>query len=327
MDDWNVSINTTGSNPIPIKVDIDLIISILVPLRVYLIFRFFAFYSNWTDDRAERICNECGVEGGVGFALKAELKERPYINVGLLMVFSILIFGYGLRNIELAFMQKATIKNFQDWRYILNGFWCIFMTILTVGYGDLYPQTHLGRAICVVACLWGTFLISLMVVSITISVDFTSQESKAYDEIKKDLIQYNLKNKALNMIRNSIILKNIIEQDDETSFIDNKNYKISLKQSLINFKKSVLEFRQCRQQVITQENEISTETILNKLNQCISEDIEEVINISKLQVTSLIGHITYSKEVQRQIKFCTENLKNLTIGLHKCIKPGEYIIN
>jgi hypothetical protein len=69
------------------------------------------------------------------------------------MVISILIFGYGLRNIEAAFMQKTSMNKFQDWSYIWNGFWCIVITILTIGYGDFYPQTHLGRAIAVIACM------------------------------------------------------------------------------------------------------------------------------------------------------------------------------
>ncbi len=104
MNNVRVIINTTGSNPRPIEVDIDLLISIVVPLRAYLLFRIFSFYSAWADDRAEKICNECSAKGGVGFAVKAELKERPYTVVSFLLVLSIIIFGYGLRNIELAFM-------------------------------------------------------------------------------------------------------------------------------------------------------------------------------------------------------------------------------
>lgn len=51
--------------------------------------------------------------------------------------------------------------------------WCIIITMTTVGFGDFYPSTHLGRFIGVLACFWGTFLVSLMVVSLTISSEFT----------------------------------------------------------------------------------------------------------------------------------------------------------
>jgi hypothetical protein len=50
--------------------------------------------------------------------------------------------------------------------------WCTIITMATVGYGDFYPETHIGRVIAILACIWGNFLISLMVVSLTISSEF-----------------------------------------------------------------------------------------------------------------------------------------------------------
>ncbi len=166
----NVRVNIPKTNGDPCYVDLDLFLSSLIPLRVYLLFRYFSCYSSWADDRAEKICNECNTLGGISFAIKAELKERPYTMVGVLMILSILIFGYALRNVEVAFMQNMPSNKFLDWTYEWNGLWCIVITILTVGYGDFYPQTHVGRVIAVVSCLWGTFLISLMVISVNISV-------------------------------------------------------------------------------------------------------------------------------------------------------------
>jgi hypothetical protein len=322
MNNVKVKISTTGTNPQPVEVDIDLLISIIVPLRAYLLFRIFAFYSAWADDRAEKICNECNASGGVGFAVKAELKERPYTVVSFLLVISFIIFGYGLRNIELAFMQKAPIKSFQDWRYIWNGFWCIVMTVLTVGYGDYYPQTHVGRLIAVVACLWGTFLISLMVVSLTNSVDFTPQEQKAYDEIKKELTQKKLKYLGVDYIRATTKLKYLIEAEEDASFNqvqDRSQAKKEFNQALLKFKKSLEEFRHYRRLVILQENEISTETILARLNMLVTEDMENLINLSNLQITSLIGHISYSKDIQSQIKNYAQRLNKLTSALHETI--------
>ena len=323
MNNVNCGISTTGSNPVVIQVDLELIISILVPLRVFLLFRYFSLYSSWADDRAEKICNECNANGGVTFAIKAELKERPYIAVGTLMILSILIFGYGLRNVEVAFMQNVTINKFQDWRYIWNGLWCIVITILTVGYGDYYPQTHLGRAIAVVACLWGTFLISLMVVSMTNSVDFTPQEEKAYDEIKKDDMHFKIKHKALMMIRHCVQLKNVIdlENDSNSNLLNDKEYTMKYKQALTKYKKSLGELRSFRKYVISREHEISTETIINKLNQCVTEDVEDLINMSQLHVVNLIEHIKWSKHFQEQIKTYVSTLEKLTSGLHACVTP------
>jgi hypothetical protein len=328
MNNWKVSINTTGSNPFLVEVELDLLTSIIVPWRIYLLFKFYANYSIWADDRAEKICSESNTQGGPSFAFKAQLKDRPYLTVSIILVVSILIFGYGLRNIELAFMQKAPINKFQDWRYIWNGFWCIFITVLTIGYGDYYPQTHVGRALAVLACLWGTFLISLMVVSISSSVDFTPQEQMAYDEIKRDRMKIKLKTKALTMIRHASILKNVINQHRDSVTVNEneyeyKYYKMTINQALKKYKKALQDFQSFRSHVICQDYEVSTETMLSKINHTITDEMEELVNISNLNVTSLKGHLGYSIEVQKQIKTYTKKLHKLTKALHSCINKDD----
>lgn len=37
----------------------------------------------------------------------------------------------------------------------------------TVGYGDFFPRTLIGRLIDVLLVVWGTFVVSLMVVVLT----------------------------------------------------------------------------------------------------------------------------------------------------------------
>ena len=51
-----INISTTDTNPQTIPIDLDLFFSVFVPFRVYLLFKFYAFYSKWGDDRAERVC-------------------------------------------------------------------------------------------------------------------------------------------------------------------------------------------------------------------------------------------------------------------------------
>ena len=57
--------------------------------------------------------------------------------------------------------------------------------MVTVGYGDLYPRSHLGRGIVIIAAILGMLLTSLMIVSLGNLTEFTEQEKKAYNIIKK----------------------------------------------------------------------------------------------------------------------------------------------
>lgn len=42
--------------------------------------------------------------------------------------------------------------------------WMVMITMSTVGYGDIYPITVLGKFICFALCLWGMFLMSIVVI-------------------------------------------------------------------------------------------------------------------------------------------------------------------
>lgn len=315
-----VSIMTSDDIPQVVNVDWDLIITSIISLRVYLYFRYYSFYSPWADDKAEKVCNDCNAIGGISFAVKAELKERPYIVVGVLMSISIFIFGYALRNIEVAFILNMDQSKYQDWIYIWNGFWCIIITILTVGYGDFYPQTHLGRFICVIACLWGTFLISLMVVSLTLSVEFTPQEEKAYEELKNNEISFQLRVKAARIIRTSHLLK---IKNDEMRKENSRSSKMEYVKVYNDFKSQIDDFRILRKNVITKEHEVSAETILHKLNNNVTEQMERMIHHSNYHVTSLMDYIKLSKDIQGQISECSDRLETLVKGLYGCIKTDE----
>jgi hypothetical protein len=312
----NLNLSFYSDNGTLNKVDIDLFISSAIPLRVYLVFRYYTFYSSWADDRAEKICNDCNTLGGISFAIKAELKERPYTVVGVLMLMSILIFGHALRNVEVCFMQNKSADKFQDWSYVWNGFWCIIITILTIGYGDFYPQTVVGRCIAVVAVLWGTFLISLMVVSLTISVEFTPQEQKAYDELKKGEMYFNLKRKALQTLRYGVKLKSFPENRAD---INDTETKIKYIRTLDHFKHNLNEFRNARKFIVNKEHEQSAENILYQLNENVNEEMENLINLSSQQVSTLIDYLNLSQNIQSEIKSYVMKLDNMTKGLSDCL--------
>ena len=45
------------------NVDIDLILTSIIPSRIYLLLKYYSFYSSWGDDKAEKICIECNTLG------------------------------------------------------------------------------------------------------------------------------------------------------------------------------------------------------------------------------------------------------------------------
>lgn len=90
------------------------------------------------------------------------------------------------------------------WFYVLNGLWIIVVTMTTVGFGEAYPTTYLGRIIGFFACVVGMLLMSLMVVALTNQTEFSSSESKAFDFLQRVTADDYAKEKAANVIRKAL---------------------------------------------------------------------------------------------------------------------------
>lgn len=145
-------------------------------IRFYHVIRVYTVYSYWFSEDTEKILNDCRIFGGREFAIKCELKERPFTILLVAILVSIFVFGYALRSAELPYIYISG----KDWTYLWNGMWCIIITMTTVGYGDYFPMTYYGRSIGVIASFFGTLLVSLMIVSLTIAIDFTMNQEQAF---------------------------------------------------------------------------------------------------------------------------------------------------
>ncbi len=57
----------------------------------------------------------------------------------------------------------------------------MIITMTTVGYGDYYPTTILGRMITVITTFVGVFLVGMLVSTLTVSSEFEPKEQRAFD--------------------------------------------------------------------------------------------------------------------------------------------------
>ena len=59
----------------------------------------------------------------------------------------------------------------------------IFITMTTVGYGNVAPLTTLGRLTCMFTAYWGTFVAAVMVIAILDVFELSPQEQRVIDMV------------------------------------------------------------------------------------------------------------------------------------------------
>ena len=123
------------------------IISFFMMFRIYHIFRLFLSFSYWQTPRANTICNWMNTRATKSFALKAYLKNYPYICLIIGILFLMIISGLATQLFEYyngVLMRSmgdndyntnytfvSTMLNFSN---VYNSLWLMLMTMTTVGF-------------------------------------------------------------------------------------------------------------------------------------------------------------------------------------------------
>jgi hypothetical protein len=119
------------------QIDMKLIISLntlltsLMIVRIYLVLRLFAHYTKWKSELAVQYCEMEGCEASTTFALKALLKESPYMSLILALIASCWLFGSAIRNFERPLNDYLGEGVGQDFSFIWNGMWLAVVTMTT----------------------------------------------------------------------------------------------------------------------------------------------------------------------------------------------------
>eukprot|EP00343_Euplotes_focardii_P000134 CAMPEP_0205801324 /NCGR_PEP_ID=MMETSP0205-20121125/3275_1 /ASSEMBLY_ACC=CAM_ASM_000278 /TAXON_ID=36767 /ORGANISM="Euplotes focardii, Strain TN1" /LENGTH=191 /DNA_ID=CAMNT_0053065883 /DNA_START=681 /DNA_END=1253 /DNA_ORIENTATION=- len=107
----------------------------------------------------------------------------------------------------------------------------------TVGYGDVYPKSFMGRILGIMLCIWGMILVSLFVVTVSEQLELTQLQKNSYVLIQRLVYRDALKKVSasalFSMFKFSKAIKNI-KEGDKPKFLNHAEQ---------NFKEKVLEFK------------------------------------------------------------------------------------
>lgn len=219
LDAWFYLPQMKGS----IKVSIESICYTVCLFKSYSLLRLPEQYSKWTNESASAICKKNKCKADVGFLIKSEFVIRPYIIVlGAFMCVTLLL-GFLMRAYESTYEARSldgTSKN-EFFRGFINSFWFMVVTMMTVGFGDGYPLSHIGRLVALVGCILGTLIVSIMVISLQNTSALTIAEMRVYNEVNRLEKLDEIKEKAAGMLHDIfeiyIINKKMKEIEDDPS--------------------------------------------------------------------------------------------------------------
>jgi hypothetical protein len=184
------------------------IFSILVLAKLYVSIRVITYTSRWNRHTALAICNKHKVKPGFQFTVKSEMKKRPILVLSIMSLIFLGILGFTLREFEFGIIDPRTVKGLKvsnDLSYLSNNFWLIIQTMMTLGYGDYFPRSHLGRFVGVFACIVGLLLLSLIVVAFSSLLEFSNEQKKAFYNIRKmyavDKLEYKARDIIVSLLR------------------------------------------------------------------------------------------------------------------------------
>ena len=95
---------------------------------------------------------------------------------------AIVIFGHSLRIAESPIFR---VDSTMDHTSYANCLWEVVLTMTTVGYGDYYPRTMIGRFLVFWISIYGVTIVSMMVVTISNLFQMSGQEKKAFSAITR----------------------------------------------------------------------------------------------------------------------------------------------
>ncbi|CDW86457.1 UNKNOWN [Stylonychia lemnae] len=207
---------------------IDGIILLLTMCKSYLLVRVYIGLSVFSTNEYNKVLyNIHKFHPNNLFCIRSDIKYIPFIilavGMQLLIIYTGLFLLYSERSFEPFDLTKKTSlkqsKIAEQFESLTETLWLAIVSIITVGYGDIFPQTHLGRFFIVMAYIFGQVLLSILIVAMIDKFRLQSKELRAYFNLKIEQKQRGVQDTAANIISMSLKLRKL-----QRFFKDKKSY-------------------------------------------------------------------------------------------------------
>ena len=183
-------------------IPVDVIFSLPMFVRLYLVCRAVMLHSKlYTDASSQSLGALNRINFNFRFIFKSYMTLYPEYVLTLIMVSVFLIFSWALRACEM--YHDPTHANF------FNSMWLIAITFLSVGYGDIVPNSYCGRGITVLTGIFGAGCTALVVAVLARKLELSRSEKYVHNFVIDVELDKKQKHAAANVLKQGwMIYKN-----------------------------------------------------------------------------------------------------------------------
>lgn len=110
----------------------------------------------------------------------------------------------------------------------INSIWSVILTMTTVGYGDIFPRTTIGRFVYFLCAMFGVVVVSMIVVAVMNELDMSGVEEKAFVVVKRMDLRKDLVQESANVICKAFRMHTKIKKKKPIATRDISDFKSSL---------------------------------------------------------------------------------------------------
>ena len=165
----------------------------MMAARALLLLRCAPYVAGFAGRQSRMYANLNHLDLSTGLALRLTFLRAPARLLGAVTVVLLAVAGFAL--------QLAERRVNHDLDDYANCFWLAVVSMTGIGFGELYPQTPIGRVASAAAFAWGALLSALIILTLMSSTRLTEAESRVSKMIEHGRSRANIKQRAASYIQ------------------------------------------------------------------------------------------------------------------------------
>ncbi|PAV57497.1 hypothetical protein WR25_23624 [Diploscapter pachys] len=179
-----------------IDVPVDVLLSVPMFLRSYLLCRFMVLHSKQFQDAATRsIAALNRISMDFRFVIKTMMADHP------LMVLIVFTVSYWICMSWMFTQCERYDGQLEVEHYYLNSMWFIMVTFMSIGYGDIVPNTYCGRTLSIATGIVGAGVSSALIAVISRKLELSRAEKHVNNFMADSKLTNQRKNAAASVLQ------------------------------------------------------------------------------------------------------------------------------